>query len=146
MNIYVYGDKTFKMNIHKILDRGNIRFKIEDGTIEDIEYLYHLEELIEKDPSQIFIIDQNKVIENNISSKLFKFLVPKDGISKHFLDHHGIGDVSIRTYEDLIIYIEKRLEAIENAKPKPHEITLIDQMLEDDTLDALRESSLEIED
>jgi len=146
LNIYVYGDKTFKMNIHKILDRGNIRFKIEDGTIEDIEYLYHLEELIEKDPSQIFIIDQNKVIENNISSKLFKFLVPKDGISKHFLDHHGIGDVSIRTYEDLIIYIEKRLEAIENAKPKPHEITLIDQMLEDDTLDALRESSLENED
>lgn len=137
LNIYIYGDLSFKMNIHKILDRGNIRFKIDNGEIIDVEYLYKLEELIEENPTQIFIIDQNKVIENDLFSKLFKFLIPKDGITKKFLDHHGIGDISIRTYEDLLIYIEKRLEAIENAKPKAHEITSIEEMLEDDMLDAL---------
>lgn len=140
MNIYIYGGLTFKMEVHKILDHGNIRFKIGDGEIVDVEYLYNLEELIEKDPTQVFIIDQNKVIINDLLSKIFKFLIPKDGITKKYLDHHGIGDISIRTYQDLIILIEKRLEAIENSKPKAHEITSIDDMLEDDTLEALNKA------
>lgn len=140
MNIYIYGGLTFKMEVHKILDHGNIRFKIGDGEIIDVEYLYNLEELIEKDPTQVFIIDQNKVITNDLLSKIFKFLIPKDGITKKYLDHHGIGDISIRTYQDLIILIEKRLEAIENSKPKAHEITSIDDMLEDDTLEALNKA------
>jgi hypothetical protein len=140
LNIYIYGDKVFKENIHKILDRSNIRFKLEDGSIEDIDYLYELESLIETKPSEIFLIDQNKVIQKDTLSNIFKFLNPKDGIDKSFLDEHGIGDISIRSYDDLAIYIEKRLEAIENAKPKPHEITYIDQMLEDDTLEALKQS------
>jgi len=140
LNIYIYGELSFKMNIHKILDHGNIRFKINDGEIIDVEYLYNLEELIEDNPSEIFIIDQNKIIENDLLSKTFKFLIPKDGIQKKFLDHHGIGDISVRDYDDLLIYIEKRLEAVENAKPKAHEITSIDEMLEDDTLDALNEN------
>ena len=137
MNIYIYGELSFRMNIHKILDRGNIRFKIDDGEIIDVEYLHNLKELIEDYPCEIFIIDQNKVIGNDLFSKIFKFLIPKDGIQKKFLDHHGIGDISVRDYDDLLIYIEKRLEAIENAKPKAHEITSIDEMLENDTLDAL---------
>ena len=66
MNIYIYGGLTFKMEVHKILDHGNIRFKIGDGEIIDVEYLYNLEELIEKDPTQVFIIDQNKVITNDL--------------------------------------------------------------------------------
>jgi len=140
LNIYIYGGLTFKMEVHKILDHGNIRFKIGDGEIIDVEYLYNLEELIEKDPTQVFIIDQNKVITNDLLSKIFKFLIPKDGITKKYLDHHGIGDISIRTYQDLIILIEKRLEAIENSKPKAHEITSIDDMLEDDTLEALNKA------
>jgi len=137
LNIYIYGELSFRMNIHKILDRGNIRFKIDDGEIIDVEYLHNLKELIEDYPCEIFIIDQNKVIGNDLFSKIFKFLIPKDGIQKKFLDHHGIGDISVRDYDDLLIYIEKRLEAIENAKPKAHEITSIDEMLENDTLDAL---------
>ena len=137
MNIYVYGDLSFRLQIHKILDHGNIRFKIGDGEVIDVEYLYNLEELIEEDPTQIFLIDQNKVIEDDLLSKYLKFLVPQDGITKKYLDQYGIGDISIRTKEDLIIYIEKRLEALENAKPKAHEITSIDEMLEDDTIDAL---------
>lgn len=140
MNIYIYGELSFKMEIHKILDHGNIRFKIGDGEVIDVEYLYDLEELIEEDPTQIFIIDQNKIIEDSVTTKLFKFLIPKDGITQKYLDHYGMGDVSIRTYKDLIIHIEKRLEFIENSKPKAHEITSIEDMLEDDTLEAISKS------
>ena len=128
------------MEIHKILDHGNIRFKIGDGEVIDVEYLYDLEELIEEDPTQIFIIDQNKIIEDSVTTKLFKFLIPKDGITQKYLDHYGMGDVSIRTYKDLMIHIEKRLEFIENSKPKAHEITSIEDMLEDDTLEAISKS------
>ena len=60
MNIYIYGDISFRNEIHKILDHGNIRFKIEEGDVVDIEALYTLEELIEEDPTQIFLIDQKK--------------------------------------------------------------------------------------
>lgn len=140
MNIYIYGELSFKMEIHKILDHGNIRFKIGDGEVIDVEYLYDLEELIEENPTQIFIIDQNKILENSLTTKIFKFLVPKDGIAQKYLDHHGMGDVSIRTYEDLMIHIEKRLESIEKSKPKAHEITSIEDMLEDDTMEAIGKS------
>jgi len=140
LNIYIYGELSFKMEIHKILDHGNIRFKIGDGEVIDVEYLYDLEELIEEDPTQIFIIDQNKIIEDSVMTKLFKFLIPKDGITQKYLDHYGMGDVSIRTYKDLMIHIEKRLEFIENSKPKAHEITSIEDMLEDDTLEAISKS------
>jgi len=140
LNIYIYGDVSFRNEIHKILDHGNIRFKIDDGEVVDLFSLYTLEELIEEDPTQIFLIDQKKIIEHNFFTNIFKFLVPKDGISKEFLDEYGIGDISIRTYKDLLVYIEKRLEAIENSKPKAHEITTIDEMLEDDTISALNQS------
>jgi len=128
------------MEIHKILDHGNIRFKLEDGEVIDVEYLYDLEDLIEENPTQIFIIDQNKVIKESLITQIFKFLVPKDGITQNYLDHHGMGDISIRSYKDLMIHIEKRLESIENAKPKAGEITSIDDMLEDDTIDAISKS------
>ena len=143
MNIYIYGDESFKNEIHKILDHGNIRFKIDEGEVINVSSLYSLEELIEDDPSQIFLIDQKKIVEDNIATDIFKFLIPKDAISKTFLDQHGIGDISLRTYKDLLIYIEKRLESIENMKPKANEITSIDDMLEDDTMDALSKFSID---
>lgn len=137
MNIYIYGGNVFKGKIHSVLDHGNIRFKIDGGHITTVSNLEKMKSLIKEDPDQIFLIDQNKVIDDDFITKYFKFLIPKDGIKKEYLDEHGVGDISIRDYGDVIIYIEKRLEAIENAKPKPHEITSIEQMLEDDTLDAL---------
>lgn len=140
MNIYIYGDVSFRNEIHKILDHGNIRFKIDEGEVIDVETLYSLEELIEEDPTQIFLIDQKKIIEDDLFTNVFKFLIPKDGISKKFLDDNGIGDISLRTYKDLLVYIEKRLEAIENNKPKAGEITTIDEILEDDIVDVLNQS------
>lgn len=132
MNIYIYGNTGFVNSVNKTLDHGNIRFKIEDGIIEEIDNLEKLQELIKDDPSQIFIIDQNLVIENDFISNNLKFLLPKNGIRKSFLDEFGVGDVSLREFDDLAVYVSKRLEAIKTMKPKlkADEITTIDQMFE----------------
>jgi hypothetical protein len=123
--------------LHEILDHGNIRLKIGDGIITDVYELQEIKNYIASEPDQIFLIDQAKIITDDLLSRYLKFLKPKDGIHKRYIDEHGLGDISLREYDDLILYIDKRLEAIENAKPKAHEITTIDEMLEDDTLEAL---------
>ena len=129
VNIYIYGSTTFNNEIHKILDHGNIRFKIEDGDVIDVTTLKYLKDLIIEDPYQIFLIDENKIIEDDFISKYLKFLVPKDGIEKSFLDHHGIGDISQRTYSDLLIYIEKRLETA-IKRPKASDINSMEDIFE----------------
>jgi hypothetical protein len=128
VNIYVYGGDSFKKKIHTILDHGNIRFKIEDGDVTDISTLSELKNLIKDDPSEIFLIDQAKIIEDDFVNKYFKFLVPKDGIEKKYLDEYGIGDISLRDSNDLIIYLEKRIESIIKMRPKAQEVTSIDDM------------------
>lgn len=129
MNIYIYGNTAFNNEIHKILDRGNIRFKIDEGEVIEVTNLPYLKELIQEDPYQIFIIDENKIIEDNFISKYLKFLIPKDAIDKKFLDQNGIGDISQRTYTDLLIYIEKRLET-SVKKPKATEINSVEDIFE----------------
>jgi len=129
VNIYIYGSTSFSNEIHKVLDHGNIRFKIEDGDVIDVTTLQYLKELITEDPYQIFLIDENVIIEDDFISKYLKFLVPKNGIEKNFLDHHGIGDISQRTYSDLLIYIEKRLETA-IKKPKAAEINSVEDIFE----------------
>jgi len=129
VNIYIYGNTAFNNEIHKILDRGNIRFKIDEGEVIEVTNLPYLKELIQEDPYQIFIIDENKIIEDNFISKYLKFLIPKDAIDKKFLDQNGIGDISQRTYTDLLIYIEKRLET-SVKKPKATEINSVEDIFE----------------
>ena len=129
MNIYIYGSTSFNNEIHKVLDHGNIRFKIEDGDVIDVTTLQYLKELIIEDPYQIFLIDENAIIEDDFISKYLKFLIPKNGIKKSFLDHYGIGDISQRTYNDLLIYIEKRLETA-IKKPMATEINSVEDIFE----------------
>lgn len=144
MNIYIYGGNSFQKKIHTILDHGNIRFKIDDGEVRNIASLSSLKDLIEEDPHQIFLIDQEKIIEDDFVNKYLKFLIPKDGITKKYLDQHGVGDISLRGPDDLIVYLEKRLESAQKIRPKAHEITSIDDMFdifEDDIDEALSETS-----
>lgn len=129
MNIYIYGSTSFINEIHKILDHGNIRFKIDDGEILEVSSVNYLKELIQENPHQIFLIDQHKIIEEDFIGKYLKFLLPKDGIKKSYLDQYGIGDISLRTYNDLAIYLEKRLEST-LKKPKASEIQSIEDILE----------------
>ena len=129
MDIYIYGNSSFNNEIHKVLDSGNIKFKIEDGKITDVTTLKYLKELIEDDPSQIYLIDENLVIEKDFISKYLKFLIPKKGIQKAYLDQHGIGDISHRSYSDLLIYIEKRLET-SVKRPKANEINSVEDIFD----------------
>ena len=134
LNIYIYGHTSFINEIHKVLDHGNIRFKIGEGEVIEIISLNQIKELILEDPHQIYLIDQNKIIEDDFISKYLKFLVPKDGITKSFLDHNGIGDISMRSYTDLTLYLEKRLETA-MQKPNASDIKSVDEIFEafDDT-------------
>jgi len=129
VNIYIYGSPTFTNNIHKVLDHGNIRFKIDNGDIVDVRTIQYLTDLVINDPYQIFLIDEDKIIKDGFISKYLKFLLPKNGIKKSFLDQHGIGDISQRTYDDLLIYIEKRLETAVK-KPKATEINSVEDIFE----------------
>ena len=132
MNIYIYGGISFRNEVHKVLDHGNIRFKIDDGEVIDIIPVEDFKNKIKDEPSEIFIIDQDKIIVDDFIAKYLKFLLPKDGIRKVFLDEYGIGDVSIREFKDLIVYLEKRIEAMENLKPKlkAEELTTIEEMFD----------------
>ncbi len=85
MNIFIYGNDSFKGKIHTILGKANIKFKV-GGDIKNIDNIDELEESIKKDPTDIFLIDQNKIVVDSLVTKIFKVLVPKDGIKKTFLD------------------------------------------------------------
>lgn len=132
MNIYIYGTDKFSNKIYKILDHGNIKFKIEDGVIEKINNPQRFKELVIEDPTQIFLIDDNMILYDDFISKKLKFLQPKNGISYKFLEDYGIGDINDRKEDDLVKYIEKRLEALDKLKPKikAEELTSIEQMFE----------------
>ncbi|MEA3383908.1 MAG: hypothetical protein U9Q20_04425 [Campylobacterota bacterium] len=132
MNIYIYGGNSFRNKVHASLDHGNIKFKIEDGEIIDIFPLENFKNKIKDEPTEIFIIDQNKIITDDFISKYLKFLIPKDGIKKAFLDEYGLGDINMSEISDISLYIEKRIQAKEtlNPKVKAEELTTIEEMLD----------------
>ncbi len=131
MNIYIYGSKKFREKTYRTLEHGNIKFKIGDGRVEEVESLEKIKELIEEDPEQIYLIDQNKIIYDDFLSRKLKFLQPKEGISQKFLDEHGMGDVTDKVPNDLVFYIERRIKSMEKLRPKvkAEDITSIDEML-----------------
>ncbi len=114
MNIYIYGDKSFKKEINKITSQLNDVGEIIMAT--DVKIL---KEAILDNPKDIFLIDSNKIIINNIFTKIFPFLNPKVGIEKVFLDENGIGGLSnVSSITDVANYISKRIE-LEALTNKP---------------------------
>lgn len=130
MNIYIYGSEAFKKQTESLLTHSNLLLKMEDGKISLIDELETLKSLIKDNGGEIFLIDQDKVIEDDFVSKYLKFLVPRDGITRHFLDQYGLGDVSLRESSDLVMYIDKRIEAIQKSRPKACDIKSIDEMFD----------------
>ena len=107
MNIYIYGSKSFKKNINKLLSKANIIFKLEDsGTITEISNVEELKGFIVQSPRDIFLIDENKIIKKGGVD----FLKPKDGIERTFLNQYGVGDLSADTFDDLVDHINARIE------------------------------------
>lgn len=114
MDIYIYGNKGFKEEIHKTLEHANIKFKIAvDAKIEDINSLDELKERIVQSPSDIYLIDEEKIIKKNLINQKIKLFTPKDAIEHEFLLENGVADVSVESLEEIPKYIISKYDALE---------------------------------
>ena len=119
MKIYIYGNQSFKKEIHETLEHANIKFKLDNNTaIEEINNINKLKETIKNNPKDIYLIDDDKIIKNNSLNKKLKFLAPKDGIEEEKLIQSGIADLSIDSLKELPKYIIKRYEELKLLEPK----------------------------
>lgn len=113
MNIYIYGTQNFKKDIHAELSRSNIDYKLGDnGLIQDVNSLDTLKELIEDSPEEVFLIDDAKIIKENLINSKIKFLKPKDGIEQKYLKEMGIEEFSVDSIQDISRYILKKMKAL----------------------------------
>ena len=111
MNIYIFGSQDFKKDIHSELEHANIKFRLgEHGVIEDVQTVGELKELIAYNNEDVYLIDDAKIIKNNILQSKIKFLQPKDGIEEAYLKDHGIGDISVDSISDVSKHIIKKLK------------------------------------
>jgi len=117
LNIYIYGTNSFKKQISKVLDTASIKQRLgKASSIITLDALELLEEAILLNPKDIFLIDSDKIIYNNILTNNIKLLNPKDGIEKDFLEENGIGDISIDDISDISKHIIKKLDSINNIE------------------------------
>ncbi len=125
MNIYIYGNQSFKKEIHETLEHSNIKFKLDDNTIiEEIDNLKKLKEKILQNPKDIYLIDDEKIIKKNSLNKKIKFLTPKDGIDEEFLLDSGIADLSIDSLNELPKYIIRKYEELKLLESKTEEVKI----------------------
>lgn len=119
MKIYIYGNQSFKKEIHNTLEHANIKFKLDNNTaIEEIDNITKLKKTIENNPRDIYLIDDDKIIKKNSLNNKLKFLAPKDGIEEEYLLESGIADLSIDSLKELPKYIIKRYEELKLLEPK----------------------------
>ncbi len=66
LKIYIYGNQSFKKEVHQTLEHSNIKFKIESNLeIEDINSVSKLKQIIIDNPNDIYLIDDEKIIKKN---------------------------------------------------------------------------------
>ncbi len=129
MKIYIYGNQSFKKEIHETLDHSNIKFKLDNNTvIEEIESLEKLKTTIENNPKDIYLIDDDKIIKKNSLNKKLKFLAPKDGIEEEYLLDSGIADLAIDSLKELPKYIIKKYEELKLLEPEIEEENKIEEI------------------
>jgi hypothetical protein len=117
VTIYIYGSKSFKNNIHEVLEHANMKFRLsEDDSILELMSLDELKEAIEENPKDIFLIDDEKILKKNALNNKIKFLKPKDGIEEEFLKEHGIGDLSVDDIEDIATHVIRKLKKAQALK------------------------------
>ena len=134
MNIFIYGNQNFKNEVHKILLNSKIETILEDVKIEDISNIDILKENIAKNPDDIYLIDEDKIIKKS----RFKFLKQKDGIEEDFLLQYGVNDLSIDSLEEILNYIIRKYERIAfKEKDKSEEIKNEDLLLDSELANLL---------
>lgn len=127
MNIFIYGNQNFKNEVNKILLNSKIETILEDVKIEDISNIDILKENIAKNPNDIYLIDEDKIIKKS----RFKFLKQKDGIEEDFLLQYGVNDLSIDSLDEIPNYIIRKYEIISfKEKDKSAEIKNEDLLLD----------------
>jgi hypothetical protein len=137
LNIYIYGSKGFKEEIHKTLEHANIKFKIDvDAKIEDINSLDDLKSMIAQSPSDIYLIDEDKIIKKNLINQKIKLFTAKDAIEEEFLLENGVADISVDSLDDIPKYIIKKFE----------EESLKDENIQDSIIEIVDEAYSESED
>ena len=128
MNIYIYGNNGFKKEIHQTLEHANIKFKLdEDSIIKDITSLDELKQVIQENPNDIYLIDDEKIIKKNGLSKKIKFLTPKDGIEEEFLLDNGIADLSVDSLAEIPKYILQKHDQIQSEKIHDSIVDIVDE-------------------
>ena len=134
MNIFIYGNQNFKNEVHKILLNSKIETILEDVKIEDISNIDILKENIAKNPDDIYLIDEDKIIKKS----RFKFLKQKDGIEEDFLLQYGVNDLSIDSLDEIPNYIIRKYERIAfKEKDKSLEIKNEDLLLDNELANLL---------
>ncbi len=132
MIIYIYGNDSFKKDIHSVLKHSNIKFRLDEhGEIKELQTLDALKGAIEDNPNNIYLIDDQKIIKKNSLNQKIKFLKPKDGIEQEYLFDHGIGDISVDSIDELSKHIIKRLEAVIHEKESSEIQDSIVEIVED---------------
>lgn len=123
MTIYIYGSKDFKNNIQEVLERANMKFRLnEDDSIVELASVQELKDAIEEEPKDIFLIDDEKIIRKNGLNNKIKFLKPKDGIEEEFLKEHGIGDLSVDDISDIATHVIRKLKKAHALKEEQKEL------------------------
>ena len=134
MNIFIYGNQNFKNEINKILVNSKIESILEDVKIEDISNIDILKENIAKNPDDIYLIDEDKIIKKS----RFKFLKQKDGIEEDFLLQYGVNDLSIDSLDEIPNYIIRKYErTASKEKDKSLEIKNEDLLLDNELANLL---------
>jgi hypothetical protein len=111
LNIYIYGNHSFKKDIHETLEHSNIKFKMDnDCVIKEINDLSVLKQTIKNNPYDVYLIDDEKIIKKNSLQKKIKFLTPKDAIEEEFLLDSGIADLSVNSLSEIPKYIIRKYE------------------------------------
>lgn len=140
MNIFIYGNQNFKNEVNKILLNSKIETILEDIKIEDISNIDILKENIAKNPDDIYLIDEDKIIKKS----RFKFLKQKDGIEEDFLLQYGVNDLSIDSLEEIPNYIIRKYERIAfKEKDKSEEIKNEDLLLDNELANLLESKEQE---
>ncbi|MGJ0362700.1 hypothetical protein NG770_01980 [Aliarcobacter cryaerophilus] len=126
--------------MNKILLNSKIETILEDVKIEDISNIDILKENIAKNPDDIYLIDEDKIIKKS----RFKFLKQKDGIEEDFLLQYGVNDLSIDSLEEIPNYIIRKYERISfKEKDKSVEIKNEDLLLDNELANLLESKEQE---
>jgi len=106
LNIYVYGASKFKKSMFAILEQANL-----NEISSDLESIDDLEDSIQNNPNDIYLIDSDKIINRNIITDKLNFLKPQGSVYKEYLDEVGIDDMCFNSNEALVNYIIDKIDS-----------------------------------